>query len=275
MAGKDRGASRYEPIGASINGIEILGARDLTHDMLLLRLAVPSRTTQLEAAELLAAGSALGHDISGRKQLGLLRRIENLYAGLPDHHLRLQREQQRQRDELNDLLANPPAPFEHSSALEAQQAELAALTLELRMAAESPEAKARAEAATQRMKIRGREPGWSLHLNPTPALVEELRVPQRRRTAPRCAHPGTHGPRTAPARRRPPRPYAARRRARPWSLTRPYGTYVPIGERSHQRRRALGERLRLVGPHRLWSVFAVRHSSAIGAVQGAASGHQT
>jgi hypothetical protein len=92
-------------------------------------------------------------------------------------HLRLQREQQRQRDELDDLLTNPPAPFEHSSALEAQQAELAALTLELRMAAESPEAKARAEAATQRMTMRGREPGWSLHLNPTPALVEELGYP--------------------------------------------------------------------------------------------------
>jgi hypothetical protein len=27
------------------------------------------------------------------------------------------------------------------------------------------------------MKMRGREPGWSLHLNPTPALVEELGYP--------------------------------------------------------------------------------------------------
>jgi hypothetical protein len=45
------------------------------------------------------------------------------------------------------------------------------------MAAESPEAKARAEAVTQRMKMRGSEPGWSLHLNPTPALVEELGYP--------------------------------------------------------------------------------------------------
>ena len=177
IAGKDRGASRYEPIGASINGVEVLGARDLTHDMLLLQLAVPSRTTEIDATELLAAGSQLGLDVSGPKQLGLLRRVENLYTGLPEHHARLEREQQRQRDELDDLLANPPEPFEHGSALEAQQAELAALTLELRMAAESPEAKARAEAATQRMKMRGREPGWSLNLNPTPALVEELGYP--------------------------------------------------------------------------------------------------
>ena len=45
------------------------------------------------------------------------------------------------------------------------------------MAAESPEAKAKAEAAAQRMKMRGRQPGWSLTLNPTPALVEELGYP--------------------------------------------------------------------------------------------------
>lgn len=177
MAGKDRGASRYEPIGASINGVEVLGARDLTHDMLLLRLAVPSRSTEIDGVELLAAGSQLGLDVSGPKQLGLLRRVENLYTGLPEHHARLQRDQDRQRDELDDLLANPPAPFEQRSELEAKQAELSALTLELRMAAESPEAKAKAEAATQRMKMRGREPGWSLTLNPTPALVEELGYP--------------------------------------------------------------------------------------------------
>ena len=171
------GASRYEPIGAAINGVEALGARDLTHDMLLLKLDVPSRITEIDGAELLAAGSALGLDVSGPKQLGLLRRVENLYTGLPDHHVRLQREQDRQREELDDLLANPPAPFEQRSELEAKQAELSALTLELRMAAESPEAKARAEAARQRMKMRGREPGWSLTLNPTPALVEELGYP--------------------------------------------------------------------------------------------------
>jgi N12 class adenine-specific DNA methylase len=177
LAGKDRGASRYEPIGAAINGVEVLGARDLTHDMLLLKLDVPSRTTEIDAAELLAAGSALGLDVSGPKQLGLLRRVENLYTGLPDHHVRLQREQDRQREELDDLLANPPAPFEQRSELEAKQAELSALTLELRMAAESPEAKARAEAAKERMTMRGREPGWSLTLNPTPALVDELGYP--------------------------------------------------------------------------------------------------
>jgi hypothetical protein len=45
------------------------------------------------------------------------------------------------------------------------------------MAAESPEAKAKAADAEQRMNARGRKPGWSLLRNPTPALLEELGFP--------------------------------------------------------------------------------------------------
>jgi hypothetical protein len=41
------------------------------------------------------------------------------------------------------------------------------------LAAESPEAKAKAEAAQARMAQRGREPGWSLLHNPTPYVVEQ------------------------------------------------------------------------------------------------------
>ena len=176
-AGKDRGASRFEPIGATIHGVEILAARDLTHDQLLLRLAVPSRTADIDGLELLSTGSGIGSDVNGPKQLGLLRRIENLYHGLPEHHTRLQREHDRDQAELDDYLANPPAPFEHAAELATKDAELKALTLELRIAAESPEAKAKAAQAEQRLKARGRKPGWSLLLNPTPALLEELGYP--------------------------------------------------------------------------------------------------
>lgn len=180
-AGKDRGASRFEPIGATINGIDILAVRDLTHDQLLLRLAVPSRTTDIDALELLSISSGPGSEANGPKQLGLLRRVENLYSGLPEHHRRLQHERDRDQAALDDFLANPPAPFEHAAQLADKQAELNALTLELRMAAESPEAKAKAKAkaaaADQRMKARGRKPGWSLLLNPTSALLEEVGYP--------------------------------------------------------------------------------------------------
>lgn len=177
LASKERGASRYMPVGASINGIDILAARDLTHDLLLIRLDVPSRTTEVEAYDVLSAGAGLGADVSGPKQLGLLRRVENLYGDLPAHRDRLERDQQRQHAELEDLLTNPPAPFEHRTQLDSSKAELDALTMELRLSAQSPQAQAKAAAAKDRMRIRGRKPGWSLVLNPTPEVVAESGFP--------------------------------------------------------------------------------------------------
>ena len=73
------------------------------------------------------------------------------------------------------------------------------MTLELRLAAESPAAKAKAEAAQQRMAERGREPGWSLLHNPTPFVVEQsgyrsgaraARSRARKRTACVCGGAG-------------------------------------------------------------------------------------
>jgi hypothetical protein len=175
IAGKDRGAAQFIPIGACINGVDILAAHDLTHDMLLLRLAVPSRITELKHDELMATAGA--GEPAAHKARGLLRRVENLYSGLPAHHQMLRGELDRDRAELDDMLANPPGPFEHASALADKQAELAALMLELRLAAESPEALAKAAAANQRMTQRGRKPGWSLLLNPTPTVLAELGYP--------------------------------------------------------------------------------------------------
>ena len=82
-------------------------------------------------------------------------------------------ELERDEAELSDMLDNPPGPFEQVGELTDRQAELAALTLELRLASQSPEALAAAAAADERMKEHGREPGWTLLHNPTPYLVEE------------------------------------------------------------------------------------------------------
>ncbi|MGH3556008.1 MAG: helicase-related protein [Mycobacterium sp.] len=195
--GKDRGASQFTQIDASINGVDILAARDLTHDMLLLRLDVPSRITELKRDELMA--TAGGGEAAAHKERGLLRRVENLYNGLPAHHQMLSAELDRDRTELDDMLANLPGPFEHANALADRQAELAALTLELRLAAESPAALAKAAAADQRMAESGRKPGWSLLLNPTPSVLAELGYPTaeslRRavRAQERIAHDQYHG----------------------------------------------------------------------------------
>jgi len=48
------------------------------------------------------------------------------------------------------------------------------LTAQLHLDANSPQAHARAEAARERLAAQGRTPGWSLALNPTPALLKEM-----------------------------------------------------------------------------------------------------
>ncbi len=133
--GKERGAAQWDPLGVTINGVEVLASRSLMHDTLILRLAVPSRTTDIKADELLATSAA--GEPGAAKARGLIRRVENLYSGLPAHQKSLTAELEHDQAQLDDLLANPPAPFEHSDALNAKKAELSALTLELRLAAES------------------------------------------------------------------------------------------------------------------------------------------
>lgn len=168
-AGRDKGASEYMALGATVDGVDVLAARDLTNDRLLLRLAVPSRISDVKRDDLMATAG----DQSGAKARGLLTRLENMYADLPHHRASLAAELLRDQDELADLLEHPPGPFDQVAELTDRQAELAALTLELRLASESAEAVAAREAAAERMKERGREPGWTLMLNPTPYVLEE------------------------------------------------------------------------------------------------------
>jgi hypothetical protein len=51
--------------------------------------------------------------------------------------------------------------------------ELTTLTSLLHLESQSEAAQAAAAAATERMRAAGRQPGWSLHLNPAPALCAE------------------------------------------------------------------------------------------------------
>jgi len=50
------------------------------------------------------------------------------------------------------------------------------LSAQLRVEASGPEARAAAEQAGERMEAVGRKPGWSLLLNPTPALLADMGV---------------------------------------------------------------------------------------------------
>jgi len=65
-------------------------------------------------------------------------------------------------------------PFERTDAVRDKRHRLDTLTAALQTSADSPEAKAKETEHQQRMDAQGREPGWSLALNPTPALRAEF-----------------------------------------------------------------------------------------------------
>jgi hypothetical protein len=83
----------------------------------------------------------------------------------------------RLQGELDDFDNTSLGEFEHADELEAKRLELSTLTAQLRMEAQSEAAQAKAVAAQERMLESGREPGWTLELNPTPALVAESGLP--------------------------------------------------------------------------------------------------
>lgn len=164
------GAFDFKPTGITVAGNEVLAARSLTNDVLRVKLSVPSEVKDIERAELIS--ETAGQE-SGQKVSGLLKRLENLYTNLPHHHQALSQRLQMDQDELADHLDHPPGSFEHAHELATTEGELRALTLELQLAADSPEARAKREAAERRLAERGRQPGWSLLRNPTPCLLEE------------------------------------------------------------------------------------------------------
>ena len=169
---RDRASSQFEPIGASIGGLEVVASRDHINGCLLVRLAVPSRFAEISREDLIAAA-----DTGGVKARGLMTRLENIYAQLPRHLHSMRADLDRDQSEYDDLLAHPPEPFAHTGELTDRRAELAGLTLDLKLAAESPAARAAAAAAADRMAARGRKPGWSLLHNPTPFLVDAAGFP--------------------------------------------------------------------------------------------------
>ena len=107
---------------------------------------------------------------------GILQRAENLYKELPGVRAGLHERKDLAETDLRDLEGLGEAPFEHAAELDATRLELEELTHELRREQHSDAAVAKAAAAAERLAAAGREPGWSLWLNPTPALAESVGV---------------------------------------------------------------------------------------------------
>ncbi|ODU08885.1 MAG: helicase [Pseudonocardia sp. SCN 72-51] len=169
-AAKDSSVFDSRPTGITIGGLNVLAARDHTNDLLLISLEKSSRINDVSRDHL---RNVLLDDAAGAAAArGLVKRIENLHKDLPHQLDAMRSASARDEIELEDLLNHPPGPFERAAELADKSAELASLTLELQVAADSVEARERRAAAEQRMAERGRTPGWSLLLNPTPAVLE-------------------------------------------------------------------------------------------------------
>lgn len=93
----------------------------------------------------------------------------DLYKALDERRWRLQRDTER----LRQLDTEPPTEFDRGDELKAMYDELDQLERQLRQEATSPEAIARREALEKRLQSKGRQRGWSLMLNATPALCKE------------------------------------------------------------------------------------------------------
>lgn len=154
---------------AEINGVPLSVQRPLEGDNVWVTLEVPGANTMHftrdEWEKLLVTPS-------GRS--GLLTRVENLYARIPDYAQRAEVAIRAAKDTIETQQAVLAKPFDRSQELTDKRAELASLTLEVKAAQNSPEAKAEREEHAKRMRAMGREAGWSLQLNPTKATQPEM-----------------------------------------------------------------------------------------------------
>jgi len=143
----------------------VQASRWLSSDELALSLSIPSATNTVAAQDLNAGAG-----------MGLLRRVENLVRNTEDYRQQVQSRYEHAVRRIDELAAVADSPFEHTGELADKQTELEQLSAQLRIEASGPEARAAAAEARERMEAMGRKPGWSLLLNPTPALLSDMGV---------------------------------------------------------------------------------------------------
>ncbi len=112
---------------------------------------------------------AFGHLASG-----IMSRIERMVAEVPDKLDSRTWQLDTATARLEELQKQSSEDFPRSAELKSMYAELYDLQCQLREEENSPEAIARRAELQERLEYKGREPGWSLMLNATPALVEQL-----------------------------------------------------------------------------------------------------
>ncbi|RJO77644.1 helicase [Nocardia panacis] len=105
---------------------------------------------------------------------GIMTRAENLINDIPKALDNRRWELEHDRTRLHKLETEPAPEFTRLNELKSLHLELDNLERDLRNDATSPEARARRRELNNRLRIKGRVPGWSLLHNATPALCRRL-----------------------------------------------------------------------------------------------------
>jgi len=162
--GKRYGNTKEFPI-AELRGVQVVASRMLSSDEMIVTLSVPGRSRSIQAKDFTGMDTA---------SVGLVRRVENMVGDTPNYRDALNRRHEHALTRIAELEAVADEPFEHTDTVRDKRHRLDTLTAALQTSADSPEAKAKETEHQERMDARGREPGWSLALNPTPVLRAEF-----------------------------------------------------------------------------------------------------
>jgi len=179
---------------AELRGVQVRASRMLSSDEMIVTLDVPGRSRSIQAKDFTGGDTA---------PIGLVRRVENMVADTANYREELARRHDHAQTRTAELEVVADAPFEHTDALADKRRRLDTLTAQLQPSANSPEAKVKEAEHQARLDAQGRRPGWSLALNPTPALIaeygrEELML-RAGRLSPEASRAVEHGDGPGPA----------------------------------------------------------------------------
>ena len=104
---------------------------------------------------------------------GIMTRIENAIARAPGQVESRQAELDTDRQRLQELNNTPAQPFPDAAKLQLMKTELNSINDDLAAYENSDAAKLAEDELALRLASKGYDDGWSLMLNPTPALIEE------------------------------------------------------------------------------------------------------
>ncbi len=164
VEGKRYGNTKEFPI-AELRGVQVRASRMLSSDEIIVTLDVPGRSRSIQAKDFTGMNT---------EPVGLVRRVENMVADTANYRDELTRRHDHAVTRISELEEVADEPFEHTDELRDKRQRLDSLTAQLQITADSPEAKAKAAEHQARLDAHGRQPGWSLALNPTSALIAEV-----------------------------------------------------------------------------------------------------